>query len=141
MNINVSRKFEFIHIVPTQVESLLSTLEIKSAPGVSSIPTIILKHCKSIIVPILTGIYYSCIDQAKFPIERKTAKVRPLYKNKGERFDVNSYRGIAILPPLAKIFERILAKQLTAYFDEEKLFHIVSMDSDEIIRAKLQFMN
>jgi hypothetical protein len=108
MKISVSRKFEFIHIVPNQVESLLSTLEIKSAPGVSDIPTKILKHCKSIIAPILAGIFNSCIDQAKFPIEWKTSKTHPLYKNKGDRFDVNSYRGIAILPPVAKIFERIL---------------------------------
>jgi hypothetical protein len=44
-----------------------------------------------------------------FPDEWKLAKDIPLYKNKGERLDVNSYRGIAILPPVAKVFERILS--------------------------------
>ena len=43
--------------------------------------------------------------------------VGPLYKNKGEPKDLNSYRGISVLPPFAKIFEKIVAMQITIYLN------------------------
>ena len=42
----------------------------------------------------------------------KTAVVTPLYKNKGDNTDLNNYRGISVLPPISKIFEKILATQI-----------------------------
>ena len=43
------------------------------------------------------------------PDEWKTAIVTPLFKNKGDSNDLNNYRGISILPPLCKVFEKLLA--------------------------------
>ncbi len=50
------------------------------------------------------------------PDEWKFAIVTPLYKNKGDKTDPNNYRGISVLPPLAKVFERLLAKQIRSHF-------------------------
>ena len=36
--------------------------------------------------------------------------------------DPNNYRGISVLPPIAKIFEKLLAKQIISYFDKNNLF-------------------
>ena len=66
--------------------------------------------------------YNECIKQNKFPAEWKVAVVTPLFKNKGAHTDVNNYRGISVLPPLCKIFERILASQIKAYFESYKIF-------------------
>jgi hypothetical protein len=41
--------------------------------------------------------------------------VTPLYKNKGAKDDLSNYRGISVLAPIAKLFEKILAKQITRY--------------------------
>jgi hypothetical protein len=46
----------------------------------------------------------------------------PLYKNKGDSSDLNNFRGISILPPIAKIFERVLAAQIGYYFESNNLF-------------------
>ena len=43
-------------------------------------------------------------------ISDKTNK--PLFKHKGEKTDPNNYRGISIIAPLAKVFEKILAAQI-----------------------------
>lgn len=52
----------------------------------------------------------------------KEAIVTPLFKNKGSILDKNNYRGISTLPPFGKIFEKLLATQITIYFNINKLF-------------------
>ena len=36
---------------------------------------------------------------------------------------MNNYRGISILPPIAKLLEQLLAKQIRNYFESNKLFY------------------
>ena len=72
-------------------------------------------------MPLLTKLFNHCIDIGKFPIEWKSALVTPLYKNIGVRSDFNNYPGISVLPPIAKIFEKILAMQITIYFNMKGL--------------------
>jgi hypothetical protein len=50
--------------------------------------------------------------------------ITPLYKNKGDVSDLNNYRGLSVLPPLGKIFEKLMAKRIKAYFESSNLiFH------------------
>jgi hypothetical protein len=48
--------------------------------------------------------------------------VTPLYKNKGASTVLNNYRGISVLSPKAKVFEKILAFQIAYYFEVNNLF-------------------
>ena len=57
------------------------------------------------------------------PSEFKCAIVTPLYKGKGSKREINNYRGISVLPPLAKLFEKVLASQIFDYFESNKLFY------------------
>ena len=63
----------------------------------------------------LKQIFNSCIDQNVCIKEWKVAMVTPLYKSKGDTSDVNNYRGISVLPPLGKIFEKLLSNRLRAF--------------------------
>ena len=65
-----------------------------------------------------------CINQSIFINEWKTAIITPLYKNKGNIEDLNNYRGISVLAPLAKIFEKLLSKRIKDYFEHNNLFFI-----------------
>ena len=56
-----------------------------------------------------------------FPNEWKIAIVTPLYKRKGDDKDLNNYRGISVLPPLCKLVEKILGKQIRNHLIENKL--------------------
>ena len=45
-----------------------------------------------------------------------------LFKGKGDRDELDNYRGISFLQVIAKFFERLLFTQITAHFDRNCLF-------------------
>ena len=51
----------------------------------------------------------------------KTAKIVPIFKNKGELDDASEYRPISILPIFAKIFEMILKDQMYHYLEQNAM--------------------
>jgi len=70
---------------------------------------------------IITNIFNDCILTNVIPSEWKSAVVTPLYKRSGSKDDANNYRGISVLPPIGKIFEKILANQIKEYLDKNNL--------------------
>ena len=112
-----NENFEFAKVTHDEVLDLLKFLEPSTSPGISGLPVIILKEARSKLVDPLVDIFNSCIDQKTFIGEWKIALVSPLYKSKGDINDVNNYRGISVLPPLAKIFEKLLASRIRDYFN------------------------
>ena len=57
-----------------------------------------------------------------FPRSLKIAKVVPIHKS-GAKTDLSNYRPISILPPLSKIFEKIVFKQIFSFFDKYSLLN------------------
>ena len=58
------------------------------------------------------------------PKEWKNALVTPLFKNKGDTTDLNNYRGISVITPIAKIFEKILATQVKIHLKINDILYI-----------------
>ena len=56
----------------------------------------------------LTKFFKGCLLDKMFPDEWKCSIVTPLYKNKGDKTDLNNYRGIYVLTPIAKLFEKCI---------------------------------
>jgi hypothetical protein len=54
-----------------------------------------------------------------FPNVLKISKVIPLFK-KGDKDNMNNYRPISIVPTFSKVFEYLLKKQITKFFDNNK---------------------
>ena len=48
--------------------------------------------------------------------------ITPVYKGKGKKNDVDNYRPISVLSPIAKIFEAIIGEQLSDHFEDNNLF-------------------
>ena len=84
-------KFSFVPTTSTIVEKLILKLDNASSPGLSGIPTKILKAASSSLAPLLAKLFNNCISSNKIPIEWKSAVVTPLYKQKST--DKNNYRG------------------------------------------------
>jgi hypothetical protein len=56
------------------------------------------------------------------PLDWKTAIATPLFKN-GALDDLNNYRSISVLPPVSKIFEKLITTRIITYFNMNKLFY------------------
>lgn len=118
----VPGSFSFSEFTLKDIKECIQNLTVSSSPGVSGIPIKILKGLNEKLSPILLQIFNNCLSSGQIPEEWKTALVTPLFKNKGKRNDINNYRGISVLPPISKIFERLLASQISKYFEVNKIF-------------------
>jgi hypothetical protein len=102
------------------MQKAIEQLDSSKSPGVCEVPVKLLKATSTVLAPLLAQLYNDCVAKRRFPDILKYAIVTPLYKRKGLETDMNSYRGISVLPPLSKCFERIMAADIRLYFDFEK---------------------
>jgi hypothetical protein len=123
MNNNLpANQFNFHHTNEEEVFKSINELDSDSSSGYSNISVKLIKAASNSIIVPLTKLINKCIDSHRYPANWKIAIVTPLFK-KGDTSDLNNYRGISILPPLNKVFEKILASQIKNYFEINKLFY------------------
>ena len=115
--------FSVTAVLPDEVDKTIRNLKNSKASGLDNLDTYILKLVRPYIVPSVCHIVNLSIQNKKFPNKWKLAKVIPLYKGKGSKFEAKSYRPVAILPILSKVLERVMYRKIITYMDENKLFN------------------
>ena len=85
----------------------------------------ILKILNPTLSPILAKLFNRCLECGYFPDELKVAKIIPLYKNKGSINEVSNYRPISMLSVFSKIFEKLIHKEFSEFFNRNNLFNDV----------------
>ena len=118
-NINQS-KFSFSLVTPCIVEKIIMSQKNKKS-NLYCYSIGVLKHLSPMIAPVLTKFINLSLINGSFPDFLKTASVTPIYKS-GSKTDVCNYRPISILSIFSKIFEKIIAFQLTNYCDKNNIF-------------------
>ena len=108
---------------PTTLEEvlkLIESLDTKKAAGSDGIPCFLIKKTKCIIAPVLCSLFNVFINESVFPDIFKVAEVKPLFKG-GDRRVKGNYRPISLLPLFSKLFEKIIAKRMTTYFEKNEI--------------------
>ena len=82
--------------------------------GHDLISTHLLKEISLLIAEPLSLIINQSLCSGIFPSKLKIAKVIPLHK-KNEKYLLDNYRPISLLPSISKVFERIVYNQLYSY--------------------------
>ena len=95
-----------------EVFNLLSSLSLTKATVPNTIPNIVLKYLALPLSIPITTIFNKCFVEGKFPENWKRAHIVPVYKNKGNKSSVLSYRPISLLPPLSLLLEKIITNRL-----------------------------
>ena len=52
----------------------------------------------------------------------RIAKVVPIYNKNSNKTSMNNYRHVSVLPALSKVFEKVIHRQVTDYFNTKNLF-------------------
>ena len=86
------------------------------------IPTNVLKKVSSAIAPFATSLINKSLDEGYVPPSLKYANVIPLIKKESLDPDVlKNYRPVSNLPFLSKVLERVVAKRLVQYMENNNL--------------------
>lgn len=102
------------------LSEILNSMSVKKPPGNDQIRlrdlTANFGHIKNVLLTILNGIF----ETGEIPPRLKSSIVRPLFKG-GNKKDLNNYRPISILPAIAHIMEKFMAKIITSFCDKFSL--------------------
>jgi len=130
--------FSFAPVSPDLVGKFIAKIDDTSSPGNAGISPKILKLAPDILVPVYTSLFNSCIEKGAVPHEWKSAIVSPLFKNKGVNSDMNNYRGISVLSPLSKVFEKLLNESLPTLTNTTSCLK-ANMASVKVTHAKRRY--
>ena len=113
--------FNFTTILPTDILQVISELK-ERAIGPDGLDVKFIKLASNVLIYPLADLFNLSLSMCQLPSVWKSTKVTPLHKG-GDPLDVNNYRPISIICSTAKIFEKIISKQLTQYVNN---FNILS---------------
>ena len=80
------------------------------------IPAKILKEYLNFFAEYICSVYNNAIPTSKFPSFLKMSNVTAIFK-KGSKNKKENFRPVSILPTLLKIFQKLMSKQLFAFFE------------------------
>lgn len=74
-------------------------------------------------MPVYIKLFNTIFDTGTLPEAWLEGKIRPIYKNKGDKSDPENYRPITILSCLGKLFTAVLNNRLTKFLDTYELLN------------------
>ena len=107
--------FKFEPVSVEFVAGLLKDLPPQSKTDLINFDCKLLKVSSSIIAPYITMLINDSLKTGQVLSDWKKTRVTPIYKGKGSKDDVNSYRPISVLNNFAKILEKCVQVQLMNY--------------------------
>ena len=113
--------FLYIHTCVIFNKCIQTLTKKKSNTGNDEISNKLIKQAKSVLVKPLTLLMNQITHTGEFPDQFKLSRVKPLFK-KGDQCFFFNYRPISLLPSISKIFEHVIADQLTNYLTSNHLF-------------------
>ena len=103
-----------------EIYKLIKCININKACGPDEISGYLIKITQSTIIPILVGLFNSCMSLGIFPDCFKTAEIIPLHKG-GKKVIKTNYRPISLLPQFGKLFEKIISSRILSFINKHNL--------------------
>ena len=108
--------FQFKHIDIKDVQYLFENFNPGKSCSDTGLMTKLMKKVAEGIAPSVTNLYNRCIENSDWPAIWKRGELTSIFK-KGDKHNVENYRPITTLSIIDKVFESLLSKQITHYFD------------------------
>ncbi|KAK6169824.1 hypothetical protein SNE40_020804 [Patella caerulea] len=91
-----------------EITKCIQKLKPNKAYGIDNILNEYIKHTEKSLIQTYVALFNLILETGTIPSEWSTGIIRPLYKNKGARADLDNYRGITILSCLSKLFTAVV---------------------------------
>ncbi|XP_055623730.1 uncharacterized protein LOC129767133 [Toxorhynchites rutilus septentrionalis] len=99
--------FDIFRVTSEVVEAAIRKLKYSTSPGPDGIPSCVLKKCASCLVYPLSVLIDTSLHKSTFPSVWKQSIMFPVHK-KGDKRNIENYRGITSLCACSKVFEIIV---------------------------------
>ena len=110
--------FQIDNIEEGDIIKAVKSLKNSTATGYDELRAFLLEPLSWAFVPALANILHMSINKSSYPNAWKKANVTCTWKQKGSKTDPANYRPISVLPVPARIFEKIIAYQVSTYCEE-----------------------
>ena len=117
---HTAKRINTFQITLANINEIINGLNVKKAHGPDLISANMVKLCGLHLCVPLKIIFENILETGVFPDQWKEANVTPVHK-KNDKQIISNYRPISLLPILAKVFERIIFKNLYSYLTENNL--------------------
>ena len=104
-----------------EIIKIISSLKDHKSLEYIDIPVHIIKESKFLISDYLANSFNESLETGSYPDVLKIATVIPVHKGRST-LELGNYRPILILSPINKVFETILHKRLTKFWENLNLF-------------------
>lgn len=103
------------NITVQQVSSAIKKMKYSTAASPDCIPSCVLKECCVALSPVLAVLFNISLQQRKFPESWKLSVMFPVHK-KGDKRNIENYRGITSLCASSKVFEIVVYDMMFSAF-------------------------
>ena len=107
--------FSFTELSSGNILAELGNLHVWKYYGLDCVSPRLLKECQSELVEPLCYLFNLSLSTGVYPDQWKRSVVSPLYKQKGDRAQLSSYRPISLLSAVSKVFGHLVKKQLLEF--------------------------
>ena len=115
-NCNSDLSFSFFQVERHEIMKEINNLKTNKATQSTDLPTKLIKESFDIFGDFIFGNYNNCVSSSIFPNFLKNVIITPVHK-KGAKSSKDNYRPVSILSSISKIYERLLFKQKSEYFE------------------------
>ena len=113
---NTNLYFSFSQIGHDEIMKELNNLDTNKTIQNTDIPTKLIKENSDIFANFIFENLNNCISHSIFPTSMKHAIITPVHK-KGPKTSKDNFRPVSILPNISKIYERVMFKQMSEFFE------------------------
>lgn len=86
-------------------------MNVNKGAGFDGVSSIFLRECAALLTIPLYTIYSRSLSDGVYPDSFKIGQITPIFKS-GNRNNIENYRGVSVVPNLAKAFDRLIYNQL-----------------------------